>query len=219
MTVEAIIDDALPTPPDTRDAAEIVGFLSRFSKLISTGENAGNLRRAAALIDLLNKRALEAEHLLAEQRDASSKYFEMCEAFELLVDRLTSEAAMLGTQLKQKDHEAFIEQTRLRDEAERLAAAAARAEAELAIATAELEALRSRPAGPGDGRVVVPVATLHALRDQFEVLSDELATGGGVIAQVMSEIGGCAIRQAISDAMPKAAAPAQIAAAASSSSL
>lgn len=207
MSIEAIIDDALPMLPDTRDCAEIVGFLSRFSNLISTGENAGNLRRAAALIELLNNRAHEAEHLLAEQRDTSSKYFEMCEAFELLVDRLTSEAAMLGTRLRQQDHEAFIEQTRLREEAERLSAAAARAEAELAIANAEREALRSRPADPGCGRVVVPVATLHALRNQFEVLSDELAAGGGVIAQVMSEIGRCTISQAISDAMPKAAAP------------
>jgi hypothetical protein len=151
MSVEALIDDALPTPPDPSDSAEIVGFLRRFSNLISTGQNAGNLRRAAALIELLADRASEAD---------------------------------------------------------RLSASLERAQADLGVVMAELEALRGQSAELGDACVMVPVATLRALHDQFEFVSNELAIRGGVVAQAMSEIARCAIEHAIADARPNAEAQA-----------
>jgi DNA repair exonuclease SbcCD ATPase subunit len=203
MSVEALIDDALPTPPDASDSAEIVGFLRRFSNLISTGQNAGNLRRAAALIELLADRASEAERLLGEYIDTHAKYIEMYQTVELMMNQLTSEAATLKAQLEQNAQQARAERTRLTERSERLSASLEQAQAPLGVATAELETLRNRSAELDDACVMVPIATLRALRDQFEFVSNELAIRGGVVAQAMSEIGRCAIEQTIVDARAK----------------
>lgn len=203
MSVEAIINDVMPIPAGAGDSAEIVGFLRRFSNLISTGDNAGNLRRAAALILSLTSRASEAERSLAEQRETSTKYIEMCAAFELLVDRLTSEAAMLSTQLEQQAQEALIERSRFTEESEHLSGCVEQAEAQLAAANADIDELRSKLAHADDTLATVPIASLRAIRTQFESLADEFAKRGDVVSQVMSDIGRCAIDQAIRDATPE----------------
>jgi hypothetical protein len=78
--------------------------------------------------------------------------------------------------------------------------------AALFVANAEIEVLRNRPApelsAAGGENVVVPVATLQAILQQFEYLSHELAAHGGVVAQVMSEIGRCSVERAISESAP-----------------
>jgi chromosome segregation ATPase len=199
MSVEALIDDALPMPPDPGESAEIVGFLRRFSNLISYGENAENLRRAAALIEVLTSRAGEAEHRLYEQTDTGSKYREMCQAFEIAVDRLASEAVELHTQLDQTTEQALAERYRLTEDNARLSADLERTEAALAAANAEVDELRGRLADT----TTVPIENLRAIQTQFEFLSDHFARSGDVIAQVMSDIGWCATDQAISGVMPK----------------
>jgi chromosome segregation ATPase len=199
MSVEALIDDALPMPPDPGHSTEIVGFLRRFSNLISYGENAENLRRAAALIEALSSRAGEAEQRLHEQTDTGSKYREMCGAFEIAVDRLASEAMTLHAQLDQTTEQAQIERTRLTGETARLSADLERTEAALTAANAEIDDLQSRLADT----TTVPIENLRMIQTQFDFLSDHFARSGDVIAQVMSDIGWCATDQAISGAMPK----------------
>jgi predicted RNase H-like nuclease (RuvC/YqgF family) len=204
MSVEAIIDDVMPLPPETLDSAELVGFLRRFSSMISYGENAENLQRAASLIEYLANRASETHTSLHQQQDTSSRYFEMCQALEVGVDTLSAENANLRMQLQQDIQQALSEQTRLREESSRLSAHVEQLEAALFVANAEIEELRNRPTAEapsaGDEAVMVPVATLHAIRHQFEYLSNELTGHGGVVAQVMSEIGRCAVERVITEA-------------------
>ena len=206
MSVEAIVDDVMPVQPEALDSVELVGFLRRFSSLISFGENAEKMRQAATLIEYLAGRAGATHPSLHEQQDTSSKYLEMCQAFEVGVDKLSAENAALRAQLDQDSRQAVLEQSRLREASNALAAHVEQLEAALFVANAEIEELRQRPAAepqaPDGETVVVPVATLHAIRHQFEYLSDELTAHGGVIAQVMSEIGRRAVERVIGEGAP-----------------
>jgi hypothetical protein len=46
------------------------------------------------------------------------------------------------------------------------------------------------------------VATLQAILQQFEHLSGELGGHGGVVAQVMSEIGRCSVERVLAESAP-----------------
>jgi chromosome segregation ATPase len=200
MSVEALIDDALPMPPDPGESVEIVGFLRRFSNLISYGENAENLRRAAALIESVTRRATEAEQQLFEQTDTGAKYREMCQAFEIAVDRLAAEAVELHAQLDETTEAALAERSRLTAETERLSADLERSETALAAASAEIDELRGRL----NDTTTVPIENLRMIQTQFDYLSDHFARSGDVVSQVMSDIGWCATDQAIAGGVAKA---------------
>ncbi len=66
--------------------------------------------------------------------------------------------------------------------------------------TAELQALRSSVDSFNETAVAVPMEMLRLARAQFDFLSENFARNGDVISQAMSEIGGCAIDQALDGA-------------------
>ncbi|MGV7212947.1 hypothetical protein [Bradyrhizobium sp. UFLA05-112] len=50
--------------------------------------------------------------------------------------------------------------------------------------------------------VAVPIVMLRLARSQFDILSDGFAKNGDVISRAISEIGGCAIDQALAGKQP-----------------
>src|SRR3954471_7228876 len=145
MSVEAIVEDVMPVQPEALDSAGLIAFLRRFSSMISYGENAENLQRAASLIEYLVNRASETRTSLHEEQDTSSKYFEMCQALENGVDRLSAENAALRAQLDHEGELARAELTQLREQSNELSTHVEQLEAALFVANAEIEELRSRP--------------------------------------------------------------------------
>lgn len=184
------------------DSAETVRFLRRLSSFISVGQNAANLQDAANLIEALSHRAGEAERALREQDDKAATYLETCRAYETVLDRAQAEIVALNARLDQQAGAAAAERAAFEAEALRLSASVESAEAERAIAVADLDEPRAGLAALGEASVAVPVATLHTLRGQFEVLSEQFAANGDLISRVMSEIGRCAIDQIMVDHLP-----------------
>ena len=185
------------------DSAETVAFLRRLSSFISVGQNAVNLQQAAALIEHLGERTSHAEQMLLQREDQTSTYVEMCRAYEVMLDRRSSEIATLNARLAWQIDDAAKARADLQLETERLSAEVARAQVAQANAAADLEELRTSLAALGDSAVIMPVATLHALGIQFEVLSNQFARNGDLISQVMSEIGRCAIDRVMVDRTPE----------------
>jgi hypothetical protein len=74
-----------------------------------------------------------------------------------------------------------------------------RAERQLRDATAELEQLREKLAEIGQSCLILPVATMDALRAQFEFLGRQFARAGDTTSQAMCEVGVCTIGEAVAD--------------------
>lgn len=213
---------ALSLPPN--ENSETVDFLRRLASMMSGGKNAEMLLSAAGMIEALTERALTAERLHSEQREANERNNELRQVAELAAENLSSEVDSLKAQLASEletlqaqlaeaaqraevdhaeaarraeaDRAAFAEKTL------RLSAMVEDAESRFAKLNAELDELRTPFAELSDTVVAVPVEQLRLARAQFDFLADGFAKNGDVISQTICEIGGCAIEQAMAGAEP-----------------
>jgi hypothetical protein len=179
------------------DSAEAIGFLRRFSSVMSKGENAARLEGAATLIESLMDRVAEMERSLWEARDQNAANIRLRETAETELDRLQSEIIALDARLTENIQQSATDQAFFVEEARRLSGLLENSEAALLRATADLEDLRTRLAALGDALVVVPIQTLRATRAQFEILAQGFAENGDVISQAICEVGGCMMDQAM----------------------
>lgn len=184
----------IPLPPN--NASESIDFLRRMASMVS-GRNGEMLLRAAAMIESLAQRATSAEQLYHRQQEESTRNAQLREVAEGASDRLLAQIDALRTQLADAAVHAAAERARLEEHGRALLARAEDAEARLAAATAELEELQASVDEFNASVVAVPVEVLRLARAQFDFLSDGFAKKGDVISQAISEIGGCAIEQAL----------------------
>ncbi len=194
----------VPLPPNS--TSETTDFLRRMASMVS-GRNGEMLLRAAAIIDSLSHRAMTAEQLYHRQQEDSTRNAELREVAELASDTLLTQVEALRAQLAEVAATAAAERTRAADErarfeAERIKLLGLMQEAETHVIemTAELQALRSSVDSFNETAVAVPIEMLRLARAQFDFLSENFARNGDVISQAMSEIGGCAIDQALDGA-------------------
>ncbi|WP_027520924.1 hypothetical protein [Bradyrhizobium sp. Ec3.3] len=181
-------------PPQTGD--ETVDFLRRMASMVS-GRNGEMLMRAAATIEELSQRAMSAEQLYRRQLDASTRNAELREVAEVTSDGLLREVEALRAQLAEITATSTSERAQFEAERARMLKLMQNAEAHVADVTAELDALRKSVDPFNETAVTVPIAMLRLARAQFDILSDGFAKNGDVISRTISEIGGCAIDQAL----------------------
>jgi chromosome segregation ATPase len=181
-------------PP--KSGSETVDFLRRMAGMVS-GRNGEMLLRAAAMIESLAQRAMSAEQLYHQQQEQSTRNAELREVAELASDRLLAQIDAIRAQLAETTANAAAERTQFEEESRRLLARTQDTEARLANVTAELEALQTSVDTFNETAVAVPIEILRLARAQFDFLSQGFARNGDVISQAMSEIGGCAIDQAL----------------------
>jgi chromosome segregation ATPase len=213
---------ALSLPPN--ENSETVDFLRRLASMMSGGKNAEMLLSAADLIEALTERALTAERLHSEQRDANERTHELRQVAELAAENLSSEVdslkaqlasevASLNAQLAEAAQRAEVDQAEAARRAEadraafaektlRLSAMVEDAESRFAKLNAELDELRTPFAELSHTVVAVPVEQLRLARAQFDFLADGFAKNGDVISQTICEIGSCAIGQAMAGTEP-----------------
>ncbi|MGY8666869.1 hypothetical protein Q3C01_31555 [Bradyrhizobium sp. UFLA05-109] len=177
-------------PPQTGD--ETVDFLQRIS-----GRNGEMLMRAAATIETLSQRAMSAEQLYRRQLEASTRNAKLREVAEVTSDGLLREVEGLRAQLAEIAATSAAERAQFEAERERMLKLMQNAEAHVADVTAELGALRKSVDTFSETVVAVPIVMLRLARSQFDILSDGFAKNGDVISRAISEIGGCAIDQAL----------------------
>lgn len=191
----------VPLPPNS--TSETTDFLRRMASMVS-GRNGEMLLRAAAMIDSLAHRAMTAEQLYHRQQEDSTRNAELREVAEIASDALLTQVEALRAQLAEVAATAAAERTQAAEERARFEAERGRllglmqqAETHVTEVTAELDALRSSVDTFNETAVAVPIEMLRLARAQFDFLSENFARNGDVISQAMSEIGGCAIDQAL----------------------
>lgn len=191
----------VPLPPN--NASETTDFLRRMASMVS-GRNGEMLLRAAALIESLTQRAMTAEQLYHRQQEESTRNAELREVADLASDALMKQIESLRAELAGVIAGAAAERRQFEEERARFEAERGRllglmqdAEAHVAEVTAELETLKTSVDTFNETAVTVPIEVLRLARAQFDSLSEAFARNGDVISQAMSEIGGCAIDQAL----------------------
>jgi hypothetical protein len=182
---------------------ETVDFLRRMASMVS-GQNGDMLMRAAATIEGLAQRARSAEKLYRRQQEESSRNLHLREVAELAADRLTRDHDATRSRLGEANDLRAAERARFETErgefeAERLRLLKliTEAEAHVAEVTAEFDELRDSVERLNETAISVPIEMLRLARTQFDVLSDGFARNGDVISRAISEIGGCAMDQAL----------------------
>ena len=186
-------------PPSTGD--ETVDFLRRLASMVS-GKNGEMLLKAAATIEALTERATSTEALYHQQRDESARNAELRQAAELVSDALQRQVETLRKQLTEVTTAAATERTKFEAERVRLTGLMQQAEARFTGLTAELDALKASVEAFNETAITVPVDILRLARSQFDFLADGFARNGDVISQAISEIGACAINQALAGNKP-----------------
>jgi hypothetical protein len=189
MTVAITISEA---PAET---AEILRFLRRFAELMSRGSNSENLLRAAQLLEAQTDQAKESNELLRLERLRGDTDLAQRKALEDRAAALESEMFALKSQLS----EAELKLSEVALEAEgKQGELLRRAEA----AEAQLAAARSDLANKAcdDAHILVPVATLHRAKAQFESLACAFEKSGNIVSQVMCEASASSLDRVIVDA-------------------
>jgi hypothetical protein len=186
-------------PPRTGD--ETVDFLRRMASMVS-GKNGEMLLKAAATIESLTQRATSTEALYEQQRDESTRNAELRQVAELASDALLKQLETVRKQLTEVTTAAATERVKFEAERVRLTGLMRLAETKLTGMTAELDALKASVDALNETAISVPIEVLRLARSQFDFLSDGFARNGDVISQTMSEIGACAINQALSGNKP-----------------
>ncbi|MDE2378950.1 hypothetical protein [Bradyrhizobium sp.] len=191
----------VPLPPN--GTSESTDFLRRMASMVS-GRNGEMLLRAAAMIESLSQRAMTAERLCQRQQEDCARNAELREVADLAADALLKQVGALRVELAEvtaraASTRAQFDEERARFEAERsrLLGLMQHAEAHVADVTGELENLRASIDDFNETAVTVPIEVLRLARAQFDSLSEGFARKGDVISQAMSEIGACAIDQAL----------------------
>jgi hypothetical protein len=197
---------AEPSANDTADAiAELVAFLRRFGSMLS-GQNADKLRDAADLIeDLLE--ALDRER--KEFRDVEARLTQHIRAHasaQVEIGSAKAELSVLQAEIAEQKRKASVAHDAVFGEAQAQAARADKAERELRNISDELVQLRTKLSKIGQSYAVLPVATLDALRTQFEFLGRQFGKAGDATSQAMCEIGACKISDAVADSLKETAA-------------
>ena len=93
--------------------------------------------------------------------------------------------------------DAASERARFEQERGRLLGLVRDAEAQSAKLNAELKELQTSVDTFNETMITVPIEMLRLARAQFDFLSVGFASDGDLISQTISEIGGCAIDQAL----------------------
>lgn len=193
----------VPLPPSS--ASETTDFLRRMASMVS-GRNGEMLLRAAAMIESLTHRAMSAEQLYHRQHEESTRNAELREVAELAsdgllrqIDALRMQLAGVTEQLMTERGQFEAERARFETERGRLLGLMQDAEAHVGRATGELETLKKSVDEFNATAVAVPIEVLRLARAQFDFLSDGFARNGDLVSQAMSEIGGCAIDQALAN--------------------
>jgi DNA repair exonuclease SbcCD ATPase subunit len=203
LTVDA---SAEPNANDTADAiAELVAFMRRFASMLS-GQNADKLQDAADLIeDLLD--ALDRER--KEFRDVEARLMQNIRAHasaQVEIGSAKAELSVLQTEMTEQKRKATVAHDALFGEAQAQSSRADKAERELRSISDELVQLRTKLSEIGQNYVVLPVATLDALRTQFEFLGRQFGKAGDATSQAMCEIGACRISDAVADSLQETTA-------------
>ncbi|GLR90686.1 hypothetical protein GCM10007857_74010 [Bradyrhizobium iriomotense] len=162
-----------------------------------SGRNGEMLMRAAATIEALSQRATSAEQLYHRQLEQSTRNAELREIAEVTSDGLLREVEGLRAQLAEITATGATERAHFGAERGRMLKLMQDAEAHVADVTAEFDALRKSVDAFNETAVAVPIVMLRLARTQFDILSDGFAKNGDVISHAISEIGGCAIDQAL----------------------
>jgi hypothetical protein len=186
-------------PPSTGD--ETVDFLRRMASMVS-GKNGEMLLKAAATIESLTQRATSTEALYHQQQDESARNAELRQVAELASDALRKQIETVRKQLTEVTTAAAGERVKFGAERVRLTGLMRVAEAKLTGMTAELDALKASVDAFNETAIAVPIEVLRLARSQFDFLSDGFARNGDVISRTMSEIGACAINQALAGNKP-----------------
>ena len=191
----------VPLPPNS--ASETTDFLRRMASMVS-GRNGEMLLRAAGMIESLTQRAMSAERLYHAQQEESTRNAELREVAELACDGLLRQLEALRSQLTDltaqaaAERDAFeAERTGFEAERGRLLSLMQQAESHIGGVTAELATLKASVDAFNETAVTVPIEMLRLARAQFDHLADGFAKNGDLISQAMSEIGGCALEQAL----------------------
>lgn len=189
----------VPLAPNS--TSETTDFLRRMASMVS-GRNGEMLLRAAVMIDSLSHRAMTAEQLYHRQQQESTRNAELREVAEVASDALLRQVETLRAQLAEVASTAAAERARFEAERGRLLGLMGNAETHIKEVTAELEALQSSVDAFNETVVAAPIEMLQLARAQFDFLSEGFARNGDVISQAISEIGGCAIDQALAGKTP-----------------
>ena len=189
---------ATVVPLPQSSSSETVDFLRRMASMVS-GRNGEMLLRAAKLIESLAQRTMSAERLFHETQEESTRHVERREAAELASDAMVGQIAALRTQLAEVTAAATAERAAFDAEREKLLGLMQHAESHIGKLTTELDTLRASVDSFNDTVVSVPIEVLRMARTQFDVLSAGFARRDDVISQAMSEIGGFAIDQALTE--------------------
>jgi chromosome segregation ATPase len=181
--------------------ANLVGFLRRFASMISGGDNADRLQDAAALIeDLVD--ALDRER--KEFRDVDTRLMQTVRAHavaQVEIGSATAELSVLQNEMAEQRRKATADHAAIFGESQEQSARADKAERLLRETTDELVQLRTKLSEIGQSFVVLPVATMDALRAQFEFLGREFGKAGDMTSQAMCEIGACTISEAVAGSL------------------
>ena len=155
---------AIAQEPD--ETAEVLRFLHRFADLMSSGSNSDNLLRAAQLLEARMDQVKESDELLRVERVRGDTNLELSKALEGRANGLESEMTALKSQLSEtglKLSEVALEAERKQSE---LLRRTEEAEAQLAATRTDIASKAC-----GDTHILVPVATLHRAKAQFESLA------------------------------------------------
>ena len=186
----------MSTSADIPDLEDVARFLRRFSDLMSTGQNAEYLLRAATLLEFLIGRVTDLERLHREETERAETQVAFYNTLEARSDDLESEAdelkadiARLQARLNEAAAAAAADELKFASQTEQ-------AGTRLAMLERELMETRAHLATVGDTHVLVPVTVLRQAQTQFEALSRQ---AGDVVSQVMCEVGASTLDRAIDE--------------------
>ena len=177
----------------------LVGFLRRFASMISGGDNADKLHGAANLIEDLVE-ALDRER--KQLRDVEARLNQNVRAYavaQVEIGSVKAEHGVLQSEMAEQKRKAAVAYEAVFGEAQAQSLRGDKAERQLREATDELQQLRTRLSEIGESYLLLPLATLDALRAQFAFLGREFARFGDATSQAMCEVGACTIAEAIDE--------------------
>ena len=179
------------------EIADLVGFLRRFASMISGGENADKLQDSAALIEALVD-ALDRER--RELRDVETRLNQTVRAHasaQVEIGGVKAELSGLQSEMAEQRRNAATAHDAVFTEALEQSLRGDKAERMLREANDEMQQLRMQLAEIGQSFALLPVATMDALRAQFEFLGRQFGRMGDATSQAMCEVGACTISEAV----------------------
>jgi chromosome segregation ATPase len=189
--------------PDVDDIAaeidDLVGFLRRFASMITGGDNAARLHGAANLIeDLVDALGRERKEFHDVEARLTQNVLAQAAA-QVEIGSAKAALSVLQNEMAEQKRKAAVAYDAVFNEAQAQSLRGDKAERQLRDATKELEQLQTKLAEMGQSHLLLPAATLDALRAQFEFLGRQFARAGDATSQAMCEVGVCTIAEAMAD--------------------